>query len=70
MRRRLCPSWTKPYLENEAGKVWLNDHENPTPTNKGSICKELYMKIKALCNNLGREKWTKCIHGNEKRAVG
>jgi hypothetical protein len=41
-------------LENEARYIWHKPHKNPTPTNKGWICKAFYMRIKALYKESGK----------------
>jgi hypothetical protein len=35
LRRRICPSWTKLYLEKEARWNWQKQPRIPKPTNKG-----------------------------------
>jgi len=59
VRRRICPSWTKPYLEKEARKVWQKHLGNPTPTHKGTIWEVFYMRIKTLCKKIGKAEETK-----------
>ena len=59
MCRRICPSWTKPYLEKEARNIWQKYHKNPKPTNKGTIWEVFYMRIKALYKKSGVEEQVK-----------
>ncbi|MBI5294530.1 MAG: hypothetical protein HY869_03565 [Chloroflexi bacterium] len=61
LRRRICPSWTKPYLEKEARDVWQKGRKNPKPTDKGTTIGILHENQKPCTGNLAWKDFAKGI---------